>query len=122
MERTTSISLSSRLVAGRRNDITIGPETLIAFKTLVYSRDPVSGEHRPVRIGRHCFVGGGSTILPGVTIGDGSIVGAGSVVFDDVPPRSIVAGNPARVLQADVELGPYGRLKSADDSIRKMWR
>ncbi len=122
MERTTSVSLSSRFIAGRRGDIIIGAETLIAFKTLIYSQDLASGAHRPVRIGRHCFIGGGSVITPGVTIGDGSIVGAGSVVFDNVPPRSIVAGNPARILHSGVELGPYGRLEGANESIRKMWR
>jgi len=44
-------------------------------------------------------VGSGATILAGVTIGEGAIVGAGSVVTKDVPPRTVVAGNPARVLR-----------------------
>jgi len=55
---------------------------------------------RPVRIGRNVWIGFDSCILPGVTVGDGSIVGARSVVRDDVPPLSIVAGNPARVIRA----------------------
>jgi carbonic anhydrase/acetyltransferase-like protein (isoleucine patch superfamily) len=57
-------------------------------------------------------------VLPGVTIGDGSIVGAGSVVFDDVPPRSIVGGNPARVLRQNIEVVRHGRLKEADLTSR----
>jgi acetyltransferase-like isoleucine patch superfamily enzyme len=44
-------------------------------------------------------IGSGSTILSNVTIGEHAIVGAGSVVTKDVPPRTIVAGNPARVLR-----------------------
>ena len=61
------------------------------------------------RIGRNCFVGAPSLILPGVTIGDGSVVGAGSVVTRDVPPRSAVAGNPARTIKSDIVVVPYGR-------------
>ena len=52
----------------------------------------------PVRVGAQSFIGMGSILLPGVTIGDGAIVGAGSVVTKDVPSDSVVAGNPARPL------------------------
>jgi maltose O-acetyltransferase len=61
-------------------------------------------------------------ILPGVTIGDGAIVGGGAVVFEDVPPRSIVGGNPARVLKTDIDAGPYGRLEGADENTRRLWK
>jgi maltose O-acetyltransferase len=117
---TIQPSMSSRFRAGRRGSIMIGSETLVAFKTLIYSRDPFTGEDRPVRIGSRCFVGAGSMILPGVTIGDECIVGAGSVVFDDVPARSIVGGNPARILRRDIEVGPFGRLSTADATARRL--
>lgn len=55
---------------------------------------------RPVRIGSNVWIGGGALILPGVTVGDDAIVGAGSVVTRDVPPAATVAGNPARVVRA----------------------
>jgi acetyltransferase-like isoleucine patch superfamily enzyme len=54
--------------------------------------------HRFVRIEDGAWIGAGAIILPGVTVGKKSVVGAGSVVSRDVPPYSIVAGNPARVI------------------------
>lgn len=55
-----------------------------------------------IHIGKDAWLGGGSIVLGGVTIGEGAIVGAGSVVTRDVPPKSVVVGNPARVVrQAD---------------------
>ena len=49
----------------------------------------------PITVGNDVWIGGHSTILPGVTIGDGAVVAAGSVVTKDVEPRTLVAGNPA---------------------------
>lgn len=116
-----SISLSARFVPARRGDIVIGAETLVAFKTLLFTHDLTTGESRPIRIGARCFIGGGSVILPGVTVGDECIVGGGSVVFEDVAPRSIVTGNPARVLRTDIEVGPFGRLKVADENTQRLY-
>ena len=54
---------------------------------------------RPVRIGRNVWIGAGAIILPGVTIGDHSIIGAGAVVTKDVPEKCVYVGNPARLLE-----------------------
>ncbi|MBI3853891.1 MAG: acyltransferase [Verrucomicrobia bacterium] len=54
---------------------------------------------QPIRIGNKVWVGFDSCILPGVTIGEGAVVGARSVVTTDVPPFTVVAGNPARVIR-----------------------
>ena len=55
---------------------------------------------RPIRIGNDVWIGGGAGVLPGVTIGDRSVVGAGSVVVHSVPADCVVAGHPARVVRA----------------------
>jgi len=65
-------------------------------------------EPRPVIIGSRVFLGFRSIIRPGVTIGDNAYVGAGSVVVDDVPARSVVVGDPARVVKLyDPETGAW---------------
>lgn len=53
-----------------------------------------SGAHAPIVIEDDVFVGMEALILKGVTVGEGAVVGAGSVVTQDVPPRTVVAGNP----------------------------
>jgi maltose O-acetyltransferase len=52
---------------------------------------------RPIRIGRNVWIGGGAIILPGVSIGDDALIGAGSVVTRDIPAGAVAFGNPARV-------------------------
>jgi maltose O-acetyltransferase len=54
---------------------------------------------RPIRIGSRAWLGGGVIVCPGVTIGDGSVVGAGSIVVRDVPARAVAVGNPCRVVK-----------------------
>ena len=54
---------------------------------------------KAIRIGRNVWIGAAATILPGVTVGDNAIVAAGSVVSHDVPPNTIVAGVPAKVIR-----------------------
>jgi maltose O-acetyltransferase len=61
-------------------------------------RDAGLENGKPVTIGRNVWIGGGVLILPGVTVGDDAIIGAGAVVTRDVPPGATVGGIPARVL------------------------
>jgi acetyltransferase-like isoleucine patch superfamily enzyme len=67
---------------------------------------------RPVVIERGAFIGVHAVILPGVRVGEGAAVGAGAVVTRDVPPRTIVAGNPARVVRT-LEDGPSDEAAAA---------
>ena len=60
----------------------------------------------PVRIGRNCWIGAGALIMPGITIGDNVVVGAGSVVTKDLPSNVVAVGNPCRILR---EIGDYDR-------------
>jgi acetyltransferase-like isoleucine patch superfamily enzyme len=62
-------------------------------------RDQPIGRIAPVRIGRGAWLGQNVVVLPGVTIGEGAVVGANSVVRSDIPPRTVCAGAPARVLR-----------------------
>lgn len=82
-------------------DCHIGPYTNILDNDYhdVYDHR-VRPESRPVTIGDGVWIGTRAIILPGVTIGEGAVIGAGSVVTRDVPPRTIAAGNPARVLRS----------------------
>lgn len=57
----------------------------------------------PVLVGTRSFIGLGATLLPGVRIGDGSVVAAGAIVTGDVPAGVVVAGNPARVIKTTAE-------------------
>lgn len=54
----------------------------------------------PVHVGKHCWIGAGVTVLPGVTIGDNTVIGAGSVVTKDIPSGVVAVGVPCRVLRA----------------------
>jgi acetyltransferase-like isoleucine patch superfamily enzyme len=61
--------------------------------------DPPLTDAKPICIGRNTWIGFDCCILPGVTVGEGAIVGARSVVTSDVPPYTVAAGNPARIIR-----------------------
>ena len=91
---SATFSLSARFDRTYPRGVHVGAETYVALESIILCHDMTRGLYLDTRIGRHCFIGAGSIILPGVTVGDGSIVAAGAVVTRDVPPRSIVAGSP----------------------------
>ena len=65
-------------------------------------------EARPIRIARNVWIGFDACVLPGVTIGEGAVVGARSVVSENVPPFTVVAGNPARAIR-QLEPPPFAQ-------------
>ena len=100
----TFVNHRTELVAHER--VTIGRGCLLAWDVLVLDSDShsVDGGARTaaVTVGDRVWIGCRASVLKGVTIGDGAVVAAGSVVVHDVPARSLVAGNPARVVREDV--------------------
>ena len=83
------------------SQITIGDETIISDMTKIMDTDwhGIDGQKakvEPINIGRHVWIGFRCTILKGITIGDFSVIGAGSVVTRSVPSHTIFAGNPAK--------------------------
>lgn len=102
------------------NQITIGNHVLIASNVQLYTAThPIELSERltpdwnddseqyfcrtyalPIIIEDCCWLGGGVIVLPGVTIGKGSVIGAGSVVTKDIPPNSLAVGNPCRVIRS----------------------
>jgi maltose O-acetyltransferase len=95
--------------------ISVGDHTTISAGVEVLAHDAAMRRHvgytriEPVDIGQRVYIGIGAIILPGVTIGDDAVVGAGSVVTKDVPPASVAAGNPARVIKTTEELARQHR-------------
>lgn len=84
--------------------ITIDDDVMIAANVQLISNNHDLANRwiitcKPVHICRRAWIGAGATILPGVTVGENAVVGAGSVVTHDVEPDTIVAGNPARVIK-----------------------
>lgn len=80
----------------------IGPNVTIAtagHPILPELREKAYQYNAPVHIGRNCWLGAGAIILPGVTVGDHTVVGAGSVVTKDLPAGVVAVGNPCRILR-----------------------
>jgi acetyltransferase-like isoleucine patch superfamily enzyme len=87
----------------------IGPGCAISWGVRIVDTDfhkllknGTTSPHAPVDIGQGCWIGANALILKGVNIGEGSVVAAGAVVISEVPPRSLVAGVPARVVRNNV--------------------
>lgn len=117
---TVEMSLSAKPDLTFPKGVHIAEHTYVAFNARILTHDRTRGLYTHTHIGKNCFIGGESLILPGITVGDNCVIGAGSVVTKDVPARSIVAGNPAQVIRSDIEVGTYGRFLDADDTEKRI--
>ncbi|MBT2698138.1 acyltransferase [Bacillus sp. ISL-40] len=102
----TSFALMVMLDVMFPEKISVGRNTVIGYNTTILAHEYLIKEYRlgPVVIGSEVMIGANSTILPGVTIGDGAIVSAGTLVHKDVPPGCFVGGNPMRLISTQEEL------------------
>lgn len=96
-------------------DIYIGDYTMIGPNTvLATAGHPIDPElrqkatqyNKPVHIGKNCWLGAGVVVMPGVTIGDNTVIGAGSIVTKDIPSGVVAVGNPCRVMR---EVGEHDK-------------
>lgn len=111
---TVQFSMSTKFDKTWPKGVHVGAHSYVAFDVRVMTHDRVTGKFVDTWIGENCFIGGCSIILPGVRVGNNCVVGAGSVVTKDVPDRSIVAGNPAKIIASDIDVIEYGRFANAD--------
>ncbi|QOK25703.1 acyltransferase [Cytobacillus oceanisediminis] len=116
----TSFALMVMLDVMFPEKISVGRNTVIGYNTTILAHEYLIKEYRlgRVEIGSEVMIGANSTILPGVTIGDGAIVSAGTLVHKDVPSGAFVGGNPMRVIYTKEELAA----RWADDPIYGIYK
>lgn len=81
--------------------VVIHPKAIIGDNTHIYQNVSIAGRNQrgsPI-IGKRVFIGAGACVLGGITIGDDAVIGANSVVIDDVPPKAVVVGIPGKVVK-----------------------
>jgi len=109
MGRDCFIDPAAILETAYPENITLGDDVRVTAGAIVMTH--IKAPHRlrdlghvpvvvePVRLGSHSFIGVNSVVMPGVTVGEGAVVASGAVVLADVPPYTMVAGNPAKVVK-----------------------
>ncbi len=116
---TCTFSLSTKFDRTNPKGVHVGAYSYVAFDVALLTHDMTRGLYLDTYVGENCFIGGRSVIMPGIKIANNCIVGAGSVVTKDVPEGCIVAGNPAKIIRENIEVGRYGRLAHADDNEKR---
>lgn len=104
------------LISSGRHYFDLRPTWLIRDQDRLAASDrELAAQHsRPVRVDDDCWLGMNSVIMPGVTVGKGAVIGAGSIVTRDVPPYTVVAGSPAREIKKRLVFTPPKRIHFAN--------
>ena len=102
----TSFALMVMLDVMFPEKISVGRNTVIGYNTTILAHEYLIKEYRlgDVQIGDEVMIGANTTILPGIIIGDGAIVSAGTLVHKDVPAGAFVGGNPMQIIYTKEEL------------------
>jgi acetyltransferase-like isoleucine patch superfamily enzyme len=104
------ISLKAKLDKRNSKGVHIGDGSYLAFGATILCHDMSRNFQADVIIGRNCFIGANSIILPGVTIGDEVVIAAGAVVTKNVPSNTIFAGNPANQIRDHIHTTIWGQI------------
>ena len=110
ISRGARVSFKAKLDFTNPHGLHIKSGAYVAFNATLLSHDFVRSIKTETVIGEDCFVGTGAIIMPGVKIGNNSIVAAGAIVTKNVPANVIVAGNPAKVIRENVHTKRFGKL------------
>lgn len=110
---SVKMSLKANLDLTNPSGIHIDEGTYVAFHAVVLAHDMSRLMMTDTYIGKNCFIGAYSIVMPGVRVGDECIVGSGSVVTADVPSCSMVAGNPAKIIRSGIRTRKWGILEEA---------
>ncbi len=117
----SGVNIGPNVLLDGRKGLTIGRNAVIAYEAIIwtlnhdYNDIHFCGKGAPVEIGDYAWICSRSIILPGIKIGEGAVVASGAIVTKDVPPYSIVAGVPAKIVgQREHKEYDYGYRKEAD--------
>lgn len=113
---TAQLSLRSKLDLTFPIGVHIGANSYVALDALILTHDRTRGLYLHTFVEENCFIGARSILLPGIKVGRGSVVGAGSVVTKSFPPGSLVCGNPAKIIRSGISVSDFGRFSEADEA------
>lgn len=120
MDIGNNVKISRNAILDRSRNpqgIHIGDNSMITGYVIMLAHDHCRNILTDTYLGKNCFVGGGTIILPGIKIGNHVVIGAGSVVTKDIPDNCIVAGNPAQIIRKGTILNDNCQIVHLGDRV-----